>query len=274
MNSNDYLKNLDRWQAGSDPRLQDRKPEDLFSPEFAACYIELHQDLYQRIIHLHESILTLDRLGEFPFDSLYGHIVGEFWRLAWANFSEMAILLMHGLVTDHTREANTLPRLRNKIAIASNWRDDSLREVFRDSVRIRKFDKTEKEVQERITRLRNERIAHRLVDWRTRSPKQPMPGVTLKELRKVFDKMHDLFGALSFGSSYVTLMGDYVPGTVGSKPTRTSLDDVLDAVARDSDFVNQPERRGQWWPIDREHMAPEELRTMNELGKRVGLPEA
>lgn len=267
------LNNSQPWEAASHPELAKRKPDELFEPEFAERYEKLHDDIWQRMARLHGTIVTLETMADFPFNDLYGPNDMEFWHLVSANFFEMAILLMHGLTND-SGDANTLKRLNKHIGRQCNWRDDSLRKVFVGTKRARKFDRTQKEIQKRIEGLRHQRIAHRPVDWRTGSPKQPIPGVTLEELRKVFDKTHDLFDALSFGIEYETLMGDYGPGTVRGKPIPTSLDRVLDAVIRDSDVVNRPERRRESWPIALKHMAPEKLKILNELRKRVGLPEA
>ena len=101
-----------------------------------------------------------------------------------------------------------------------------------------------------------------------------MSGVSLDELWRMFRAAHSLFGSLSFGSAYVTLIGDLMPSTVGGQPTRTCLDEVLDAVLRQSYFVTQPERRAQWWAEDRKRKRPEVIQVMNDLRKRIGLPEA
>ena len=122
--------------------------------------------------------------------------------------------------------------------------------------------------------IRDGRIAHRLIEVQSGGPKEALARVSLEELRGMFDAAQDLFGALSFGSAYLTLAGDLTPGTVGGQPTRTCLDEVLDAVVRDNSCVNEPERRAESWPTHRKHMKPEELQVMNNLRKRIGLPEA
>jgi hypothetical protein len=146
--------------------------------------------------------------------------------------------------------------------------------VLMQTLRARKFDRGVESVGERVQDIRHHRIAHRSFDKQTGYLKHQLTGVSLRELRDMFDAAHSLFGALSFGSAYVTLAGDLVPGTVGGKPTRTCLDDVLDAVIRDSYFANMPERLAQWWPSYHQRMAAQESKTMNELRRRVGLLEA
>ena len=113
-----------------------------------------------------------------------------------------------------------------------------------------------------------------MVDKRSGNPKEALVGVSLEELRLLFDAAHSLFGGLSFGANYITLVGDLMPATIGGQPTPTCLDQVLDAILRASNFINQPERRAQWWPEERKFMDHETLRVMNEWRRRIGLPEA
>ncbi len=264
--------NLQKWQAASHPDLAERKPDELFQSEFSDRYTGLHNDLWQRILRLHGTIHTLETLADFPFHYLYGPNDMEFWRLVRGNFGAMVVVLLHGLVNDQGRDAHTILTFRNTIR-EGPWLDEKMRDLFIDTLRDRRFNSRAKSVGKRIKRIRDYHIAHRLIDSETGHLKEPA-SVSLQDLRQLFDATHSLFGALSFGSAYVTLAGDLIPGTIGGKPTRTCLDEVLDAVIRDSPFVNRPERGQPWWPGIRQHLDPEALKTMNDLRKRVGLPEA
>lgn len=149
-----------------------------------------------------------------------------------------------------------------------------MNDLLVQTLRERRFDQSAKSVAGRVREIRHKSLAHRLMDRKTGYLKELLGGVSLQDLRNLFDAAHSLFGALSFGSAYCTLSGDLTPGTVGGKPSRTCLARILDAVVRDCGVANKPERRGKWWRMDREHMKPEDLQTMNELRKRVGLSEA
>lgn len=264
--------NLQRWQAASHPELAERKPEELFEPEFAERYKRLHNDLWQRMVRLHGTIHALETMADFPFDYLYGPNDMEFWRLVGQNFVEMTFVLLHGLVNDKGGDAHTLFKFRDQI-VKLTWLDARMRELFIQTLRDNKFDSRAESVVKRIKPIRDH-IAHRLRDKQTGDLEDQLVGVSLRELKQLFVAGHSLFGALSFGSAYVTLSGDLMPGTIGGKPTRTCLDGVLDAVIRNSELVNRPERESQWWQGIRKHMPPEELRTMNKLRKRVGLRDA
>lgn len=267
-----YLTDLEKWQAVSHRDLANRKPTELFPQDFAEAYQRLHNDLWYRMVRLHGTIYTLEQLKDFPFDHLYAPNGMEFWRLVRRNFLEMAIILLHGLISDTGPDVHTIRNFKDRIA-KGPWLDQHMHHLFTETFQEREFDHNTNVIAERVKEIRHNYIAHRLVDMHTALPKQELSGVKLQELRQLLDATHSLFSALSFGGAYATLAGDFMPGTVGGKPRRTCLDEVLDAVLRDSYFVNEPER-DQWWHEMRKRMSPEELELLNKYRKRVGLPEA
>lgn len=262
---------LEDWQAWSCPELSRLQPTELFSPDLAQQYSELHQDLWWRVTRLHGTILSLKELQGFPFSYLYAPQGMEFWHLVAENFFEMACLILHGLVGDKGRDVLTLPALKDRLFNSNGWHSVELRELFRRTIRQSPFDKATKAVRDRIETLRNSKIAHRLYDSESGCILNDPTRVSLDEIQQLFRATHSLFAALSFGSAFATLPGDFAPTRAAGE---SCLQQVLNAVLRDSYFVNQPKHRGQWWPSDREHMAEEELRVLNEMRKRVGLPEA
>jgi hypothetical protein len=268
---NTSFNNLPTWQALSHPVLAEMKPEDLF-PENAEQYQCLHIDLWMRINRVNETIFTLEQLEQFPFDSIYAPNHMEFWNLVADNFGAMSIVLLHALLKDSGKDAHTLNKFRNIIA-GWQWADQTMCNHFCETLRERIFDSQVNEFSEKISTIRHNSIAHRLVDEVSGFPTEHT-RIKLHEVKEVFEAAHALFGALSFGTTYATLSGDLMPSTINGKPTRTCLDGVLDAVLRDSSFVNQPERRQQWWQVEREYISEEQLKAMNELRSRVGLPEA
>lgn len=267
------LNNPNKWQATSHPELCKRKPEELFKPEFVERYKFLHNDLWLRFIQLHGTIYTLEQLEHFPFDYLYSPSDMEFWHLAKLNFFEMAIVILHSLINDQGNDSHTIPKFKNEIA-KRPWLDESMCKLFRQTIKALKFNLSVSEISGRIKDVRDYYIVHRLVDNQSGYLKVKLKGVKLQEIRELFDASHSLFGALSFGGAYETLAGDQSPGMVGGKPTRTCLDKILDTVIRDSYFVNEPELKQLWWTDIRKRKAPEELKVLDELRKRVGLPEA
>jgi len=272
-NTPDYLRDLEKWEAYSHPELAKTQPEELFQVSFVERYKSLHSDLWWRVIRVHGTLFTLEQLFQFPFDFIYGPYEMEFWWLVTENFVDISVLLLHGLASDTGNDVHGLRSFQDEIVTAEWLRSDKL-ELFKQTLRERKFSEGVESIAGRVKQIRHTRIAHRLKDKQSGLPKEGLPGVSLEELWVLFDEVHSLFGALSFGSGYLTLAGDLTPSTVGGEPTRTCLDDVLDAVLRNSFFVNEPERKAKGWAERRKHRKPEELRILNDLRNRIGLPEA
>ena len=261
----DYLIDLKKWQASSHPILANSQPEELFEPKFAERYHLLHRGLFRRMTDLHGTLLVLRKLRDFPFDHIYGPLP-EFWRLVIENFVSMACIRICALMTDSGPDTLTLPKFKNKI-FKTQWIDPEKCKLYRETLRHHKPENAVEEIVINVRELRNNEIAHSLIDKQS-------TGVRFDELLRLFDATHALFGALSFGSGYVTLSGDFTPGTIGGKPTKTSLDDLLDSVLRDSDFVNEPERESDYWSDSRLYCDKEHLKIMNQCRRRIGLPEA
>jgi hypothetical protein len=268
----DLLYDLERWQACSQGVLANRGPREVFDPSFVEQYEQLHRDLWHRLIHLHGTLSTLERLEKFPFAALYGPHDMEFWRLVNHNFFITAVVMLRAVVSDPKPNAHTVRTFRKRI-VTGPWLHTEDRELFMQTLQERRFDSVENAVAERVEEIRH-CVAHRFIDKNTGSLDEATAGVSLKQLRLLFDATHLIFGALSFGAAYITLVGDLTPTTVGGMPQPTCLDTVLTAVLRDSPFVNRPERRAEWWPMERQYINPEELRLMNELRRQIGLPDA
>jgi hypothetical protein len=233
--------------------------------------VRLHENLLHRVADIHGTIVMLEDLQEFPFGYLYRLGEMEFWRLVFRNFGETAIVGMHALVNDQEPGSLTLSSL-NREVMQAPCLDEKNKLLFQEIMRENKFDGFAKRIAERVRLIRHNFAAHQIVDTQRGLPKETLASVRLGDLRKLFDAAHSLFGALSFGSAFVTLRGDLAP-SFGGKPSKTCLDRLLDAVLRDSDFVNQPERRKEHWELDRQFMNPERLGIMNRLRKRIGLSE-
>jgi hypothetical protein len=273
MNTSDLLNDLEKWQAYSDPHFDGKSEKQLFEPVFAEKFLRLHDDIWHRLCRVHGSLITLERLREFPFEYVYEGGGMEFWRLVGENFVDAIILMLHGLVNDQGSDVNGLRALKNEVCSNAVWLRGEDCAIFRDAIRKCKFDRVIEQIAGRVGEARNNYIAHRLVD-KANGNLQSAVSIDLRELRQLFDATHRLFGAISFGGARITLRDDLMPCTIGGKPPPTCLDTVLDAVLRESEFVNFPERQKEFWPILRNGMGLEKLRIMNEIRCRFGLPEA
>ena len=62
--------------------------------------------------------------------------------------------------------------------------------------------------------------------WCVEAVLEQLDGVSLRELRNLFDAVNRLFSALSPGWDYLTLRADPMPCTIGCKLKRTCLYDA------------------------------------------------
>ncbi|GJM25906.1 MAG: hypothetical protein DHS20C16_23210 [Phycisphaerae bacterium] len=151
----------------------------------------------------------------------------------------MAIVLIHGMVNDTGRDAHTLISFNKAIAQA-DWLDEQKQRLYKETMRERKFDAEVRSIACRVNKIRTNHVAHRLINKESGESKVQCESVSLKDLRSLFDATHALFGAFSFGSSFVTLAGDLMPATVGGKRTRTSLEEVLEAIVEHFERARTP----------------------------------
>ncbi len=262
---------LDAWQAHSHSELANKPAEELFSADFAVKYCRLHADIWYHMIRLHGTICALETIRDFPFEYIYGPDEMEFWHLVTENFWDTATLLLHNLAVDQGRDVHSLPSFKT-LCFEAQWTDSTLRETFQQTLRQIDFDKHIKAIGPKITAIRHEQIAHRLKCKETGLP-IAVAHVSLSELKYLYRVTHALFGTLTFGFACPTLTGDMMPLLADGAQLRSSLDCVLDAVARDSEFVNRPERKKEWWTQIKSLMTSQDLCVLNDLRKRIGLHE-
>lgn len=265
MTRDKLLDELHKWQATSvDNRFRNTKPEALFTPAFLPEYEKYHSNIWRRILRLHGTIISLETLSDFPFEHFYSPGDSEFWHQVIENFLDISVLLLCGLITDTGKQCLTLNRLRNKLATEKVWLNKSDQADYRQAIKSIRFNCTHREIASRVTKLRDSSIAHTLaVDLSPEEQRRNNIGASLDEIRIHFDAAQRLFGTPGFGSSYVTVIADYMPTTQRGGMTSSSLDRVLDAIAKTSYFVNEPEKNAQWWGELRKHLSAEALERPN-----------
>lgn len=258
------------WQASSSPTLATRKPEELLREQWVWPYRNKHFVLWQRITQLHGTLRTLEQMDSFPFDYLLGPDGGEFWSLARHNFVVGLVVGLHAILSDCGGDTLTL-RSFKAFVMKADWQDESMKAELQHSLRDCRFDAQALEIESQVSDLRHRRMAHWIEVQGTDATQQMQRLLDVQSLRLLFARAHKLFGVLSFGSAFVTLKGDLLPGT-GRQASSSGVDRVLDAVIRDSELVHRPERDPFWKQL-RAAMSQSEVETINLLRKRIGLPE-
>jgi hypothetical protein len=267
MSSHEWPEN---YEASTDGVLANLRPEDVFHEDFLKRYKEYHADIWHRLIRLHGTIHVLESLESFPLDKVIGP--NAFWRLVIENFFDVATIALNSLLNDAGGDTHTLSSFRDD-CVKAQLKDEAHRDALLLILKARKFDQRIKDLKKKIKSLRDAHVAHRLKDQSTGLLEPRIDQVSVRELRQLFGAASSLFGAVCIGSSFATLELDLIPGTVGGKPHKSAIEEILDLVAKDSYFVNLPERRKAYWPTKRKSMSGSDLQLLNTLRAGFGLPE-
>lgn len=246
------------------------KPEEVFTPEFLPAYTQLHQDIWRRLIHADANLQILETIVRFPLRHLYAPQNNIFWPMVFWNFVHMSVILLHSLVSDKTKGAHTL--LNFKSIVREHLLTDSLKTAYRRKLRETKLAKQLEPTRKKIASMRHKVIAHRFRDDQGHLKPPHVEGVSLSELRKVFEDIKRLFEACCFGSEYFTTL--YPPAVLGHKPPEKDIEQILDLIVKNSYWLNQPERRAPFWDIQKRYKSPEDIEELNKWRAKFGLPPA
>lgn len=250
--------------------INDKNPQDVLKPEFLEQYKELHQDIWHRLIRINTNLSILEIIQKFPFHHIYYPPENIFWESVYRNLLYTSVALIHTLVGDHEKQAHTLPRFKNHIL--KDWLKDSEKPAYQTLLKTVKFAREIKIIRQKVAAMRNKVIAHRFLDDSHPAQVQSAERVTVSELRSFYDATEKMFHACSFGSEYVTTF--YLEGTCGGRPIEKDIDHILDLIAKDSTWVNQPERSGAFWKDLRQYKSEEYLKELNTWRQKFGLPPA
>jgi len=245
--------------------INDKKLEEVLKPEYVETYKSLHNDIWGRLLHIHTNIIILDRLSKFDFDT-FCPVEQTFWYLVHWNFMCTSIILINGLINDQGSGKHTLPRFRNKVL---KWLKESEKKNYQQNLKRNKLDKNLVSIRRTIKDLRRNRVAHRLLDDHGLKVKNAK-GVSLAEIKNVYEDIEKLFCSCSFGGQYITTF--YSNSTVGGQPIEKDIDKLLDMIEKNSDWLNEPEIN-QFWPMLRKHKPKKEIDELNSYRKKFGMPE-
>jgi hypothetical protein len=248
--------------------INNKRPEDVLKPEFVQAYEVLHKDIWGRLIHVNTNLTILEKIQNFPFHHIYSPQGNIFWTMVYWNFLYISIAFLHTLTTEQG-DQHTLTRFRNRIL--NDWINDAYRAEYQECLKNAKLDRCLDPIRTKIDKMRNKVIAHRILD-KSQLCVSRVEGVKIAELRQVYEDIEKLFRACSFGVQYINNF--YVGGTIGGKPVKEDIDELLDLILQNSYWLNEPERDKDFWPAIREKMSREDVAELNEFRKKLGMPPA
>lgn len=249
--------------------INDKNPEDVLKPDFLQQYNELHQDIWHRLIQINTNIQILETIQKFPFHRIYYPKENIFWESVYWNFLYTSVALIHTLVTDAGNGEHTLMRFKNRVR---PWLVDSEKPAYQALLKTVKFAREIQAIRQKVAAIRHKVVAHRFLDASPSPQVQSVEGVTVSQLRSLYDVTEKIFCACSFGTEYLTTL--YPKGTCAGKPIEKDIDHILDLIVKDSPWLNHPERRGELWKDERQYKSEEYLNELNTWRQKFGLPPA
>jgi hypothetical protein len=242
-----------------------RPHKQVLKAECIAEYEAARTDIYRRLVHINTSIQILESIASFPL----GHLVAPddpFFATLYGNFIYTAVVMLHALLEG--TEPFGIPRFKNRLA--RDWLPEREQAPLRDRLHAVGFSATAQRIKLRVAAMRDKIIAHRDSEVVTHLLK--VSGVTIGDLRMLYNEAEALFGACCFAVEYETTL--YTRGTVGGRPIKRDIERFMSLLLKDSEWLRQPERDGQWWPEMRRLMPQADLDELNRWRVRVDLPEA
>lgn len=249
--------------------INNKRPEDVLKPEFVQAYEKLHMDIWGRLIHVNTNLTILEKIRNFPFHHIYSPQANIFWTMVHWNFLYISVAFLHSLTTDEGNEKHTLTKFANRILI--DWIKDAHKPEYQELLKEAKLDKRIEPIRTKIKKMRDKVIAHRFLDS-DGARVIDVKGVTPAEVRQAYEDLEKLFRVCSFGAQYISNL--YIGGTIGGKPVKEDVDELLELILKNSYWLNEPEREKDFWPYRRKTMSEEDIAELNEFRKKLGMPPA
>jgi len=245
-------------------------PSEVLEPSSLQAYEAGLNVIWRQLLRLNANLFVLKKLVNFPYDLVIDP-QHPFFELVEVALTENSILVITKLVTDQGKEKESIIRFKDWVReqIKERYKgtfDHMLSERRPDIKGLRKASK-------KIKPLRDEVIAHLIVDNNHQLEYSGDMKVAFQELDSICEQLNKLFDVLCFGHKYALLPLDYdsrVEHPAGTDP-RPDIEYYLDLIVQDSHWYKRPD--SQYWKLEREYLSQNELDLLNEYRKKFGQPE-
>lgn len=221
---------------------------------------------FSELINLNTIIYLAEEIIAFPFDLFASRDDQTFFSMVMASFYDSAILIVTRLATDKKGDLFTLTRFKNNVR-------DLVKEEYKKGFELRlketRFDRGVEELLAKAKNLRYHRIGHTTRALMAGDIKLFRPNIS--ELRKLCDALNHLMDVLAFNVEYGMLPIPYDPRVLPRR--KTDIEQILDGIARDSHYLNLPERHPERWKYRRPHLSNEKVKALNHYRRKFDLPE-
>ncbi len=241
------------------------KDHDVLNDRYLEQYRRDSGVLRDELVYLHSNLRLLSQLRQFPV-SLFEAPQALFWFLI-KNLTTECALICCRVWKDKPKRALTLNRL-------AKWLTErAIRPQYRDELTARlESARVPDSVESTIDSLRSVRhasIAHLDYQGIGALKSSPQP-VSFQELRAAGEALGAFFNALSFGSQQLFVVVQFY--SQDDAWFEGDLGYVLDRIALGSSWFTAPEKHPAFWRVLRQRLDAEQLREINGVRTRHGLP--
>jgi len=250
--------------------LESLTSKDIIIPEYLDEYKEGIGFFYSELITLNTNIFIINKIRKFPFDLFCNPDDCTFFHMVINNFFEYSLIIITRIFKDTGKDCFTLPKFINKII--SKYIKSEYRKLFIQRVKNVNFNNLTADILNRIHDLRKKRLAHNLEEYITET--KNIGRINYNELEKLRDYSNQLFENLSFGITHMMVPLPYCEKVIHPKgyDSRPDIEKILDAIAKDSYFINAPEIDKYWLDYGKNRMSEHDLNIFYEYREKFGLP--
>lgn len=250
--------------------LRKLNPSEILEPSSLKSYEETLKLIWGQVLRLRSNLFILDKLSHFPSVPEYLFFKHQdFFTLANIAFTEGSVLIITKLTTDG-KDLLSMPRFKNWIKqhIKHGYQED-----FNRLLKVSRFGKTIKNSRESVKEIRNNRIAHLVVD-NNLCLKVVTDKIPYQKMISIASELKGLFDLLCFDIEHLTLPLQYDPTVqhpVGSD-SRSDIEYFLDLLIQDSHLFRMPDE-SPYWNIEKETFSPEIINILNKYRRKFGKSE-
>jgi hypothetical protein len=243
-------------------------PSTLLQASSLATYQDHISRVWKELYRLNSNLFILDKILKFRSDLFLEPLKMDFLNLVIISLTHDSCLIVTKLITDEGIDTLTMPRFHSWVR--KNLRPEYVA-LYDESCKNAHFRKTIHAVRAKIKPLRDNYLAHLIINGQMRVPQET--GIAFQELRSICDQLVNYFNLHSFGCEYKMLPLGYDPTVQHpvSVDKRSDIEYILDLRAQDSDLFKMPEK-SPYWKIYKGTLPSETIEVINEYRRKFGKP--
>jgi hypothetical protein len=252
--------------------LREMLPKDLIAPPWLATYERNIDAIWGQLVTLNSSIFVLEKISPFRFDLF---VIGRkhFWDLVEHALVETCVLVIWRIGVDCHEEGLTLQQLKHCV---QNNLLPQYTAAFNELAKTSWLPQKVSRIEPKIKEIRDNYIAHFNLTKHVKPTSEVVGArsLLLSELKGFRDTLNSYFELLCFGHGRAMLPIEYWPDEKRPASFECDVEELLDGVARNSDWLNLPENHPELWAVHKPEQSEKDLRILNQYRTKFGLPPA